>query len=79
MKVHCKLYASLSKFSPAATGDGGPVLEVPQGTTVGGLITHLRVPREEIKIIFVNGIHADSETVLKEGDRVGLFPLVAGG
>jgi molybdopterin converting factor small subunit len=78
MNVQCKLYASLSKFSPDATG-GTSTLRVPHGTTVGGLIEQLRVPVGEIKIIFVNGIHAGRDTVLQEGDRVGLFPLVAGG
>jgi molybdopterin converting factor small subunit len=78
MNVHCRLYASLSKFGPVSNG-GNSVVRVPRGTTVGGLIDQLRVPVDEIKIIFVNGIHADHDRVLQDGDRVGLFPLVAGG
>lgn len=78
MNVNCRLYASLSKFNPDQTG-GTSYLDVPEGITVGELIGRLGVPMDEIKIIFVNGTHAHLETVLMEGDRVGLFPLVAGG
>lgn len=78
MKVQYTLYASLSEFSPDRTRRT-LVTEVPEGTSVGELVGRLRVPSDQIKIIFVNGVHAKLDTVLKEGDRVGLFPLVAGG
>ena len=78
MNVQYTLYASLSEFSPDRNRRT-LVMELPEGTTVGELIGRLRVPADEIKIMFVNGVHATPDTVLKEGDRVGLFPLVAGG
>jgi molybdopterin converting factor small subunit len=34
---------------------------------------------DKVKIIFLNGIHASGEETLREGDRVGVFPPVAGG
>jgi len=30
-------------------------------------------------MIFLNGLHATGDEVLREGDRVGVFPPVAGG
>ena len=78
MNVQYTLYASLSEFSPDRSRRN-LVVELPDGTTVRDLIGRLRVPEDEIKIMFVNGVHATLDTVLKEGDRVGLFPLVAGG
>jgi molybdopterin converting factor small subunit len=37
------------------------------------------VPLETVKLIFLNGIHAKDNEVLKDGDRLGVFPPVAGG
>jgi molybdopterin converting factor small subunit len=37
------------------------------------------IPPEAPKVIFLNGVHATGNEVLKEGDRVGAFPPVAGG
>jgi molybdopterin converting factor small subunit len=54
-------------------------LEVAEGTTVKALLENLRVPLETVKLIFLNGIHARENEVLKEGDRLGVFPPVAGG
>ena len=34
---------------------------------------------DEPRVVFVNGTHAAEETVLCEGDRLAIFPPVAGG
>jgi sulfur-carrier protein len=49
------------------------------GTTIRELLQRMQVPPEAPKIIFLNGIHAQGDEVLKGGDRVGAFPPVAGG
>ena len=54
-------------------------LEVGEGTTIKALLENLKVPLETVKLIFVNGVHAKDNDVLKEGDRLGVFPPVAGG
>jgi sulfur carrier protein ThiS len=54
-------------------------MEVSNGTTIRGLLKQLKVPKKQIKVIFLNGIHAKDGDILKEGDRVGIFPAVAGG
>jgi molybdopterin synthase sulfur carrier subunit len=77
MKVELFLYASLKNYLPE--GDGKKVLEVEEGTTVEGLLNKLRIPPGFPKIIFLNGVHARGNEVLKDGDRVGAFPPVAGG
>jgi sulfur-carrier protein len=74
MKVELNLYASLARFVPRS----GP-LEVDENTTILALLRHLDVPIEKVKIIFLNGIHASGDETLHEGDRVGVFPPVAGG
>lgn len=74
MKVELSLYASLARFVPRR----GPV-EVYGETTILGLLRGLNVPMEKVKIIFLNGVHATGQEFLKEGDRIGVFPPVAGG
>jgi molybdopterin converting factor small subunit len=74
MKVELNLYASLARFVPRT----GP-LEVGKDTTILGLLRRLDVPLDKVKIIFLNGIHASGNETLRDGDRVGVFPPVAGG
>lgn len=80
MKVQVKLYASLGKYMPqAALEKGQGFVEVGEGTTIKAFLENLNVPLETVKLIFLNGIHAKDTQVLKDGDRLGVFPPVAGG
>jgi molybdopterin converting factor small subunit len=80
MKVEVKLYASLGRYMPQAVLEKDQnYLEVGEGTTIKALLENLKVPLETVKLIFVNGVHAKNDDVLKEGDRLGVFPPVAGG
>lgn len=49
------------------------------GETVGELCDRLRLPREAVTVVFVNSRRAGLDHPLSDGDRVSLFPLVAGG
>ena len=73
--IHLKLYASLARFRPAQPH----CYPVPNATDVDQLVSMLDLPREEVKLIFVNGRRAAANTLLAEGDRVGIFPPVGGG
>ena len=42
-------------------------------------MARLGIPPEELKLVFLNGLHAGLDAALKDGDRVGLFPAVGGG
>ncbi len=80
MKIQLKLFASLTRFLPDQKDSGfSNLVEIDKGTTIEELLDHLKIPREQPKIIFLNGIHAEGTTVLKEGDRLGIFPPLAGG
>jgi sulfur carrier protein ThiS len=74
-----KLFASLCRyFSGAAPGIPFDI-EVPDGSTLTDLVDRLKLPREEVKVFFVNGRARSIEWPLEVGDDVGIFPLVAGG
>lgn len=74
MRLEIKCFASLACHAPQ-----GGFLVVPEGSTVGEVIHTLSVVPEEVKIIFINGVHAESASLLHDGDRLGLVPAVGGG
>ena len=79
MQVHVRLFASLRHHRPGlGIGESFPV-ELPAGATIAGLVEHLGLPREEIKLAFVNGRSRPQEYTLTGGDEVGIFPPVGGG
>ena len=79
MKIEVNLYAILSTYKPDHAGANSWIVECDEGTSLAEFIKQLDVPLKEVKIIFVNGVHASEDDVLKEGDRVGVFPPVGGG
>lgn len=80
MKIEVNLFASLARYFPDKTaGQGNRILEIGEGATIIEILTRLQVPLDKVRVIFLNGLHATGEEVLKEGDRVGVFPPVAGG
>jgi len=79
IEVEVRLYATLRKYSPE-TGIGEPmILQVPEGERLSDLLTRLGIPQHEVKTAFVNSRHQDEDYQLRDGDRVALFPPVAGG
>ena len=80
MKIELNLFASLAQYAPDKTGGHGrQIMEVAEGTTIMGVLKSMELPIDKIKMIFVNGLHSSGDEVLKDGDRVGVFPPVAGG
>lgn len=79
MKVEVNLYANLARYLPASAKDAGGIIDIDEGITVGELINLLCVPGDQVKLVFVDGVHAGMETVLKNGSRLGVFPPVGGG
>jgi len=79
MKIELRLFASLSRYLPEQRTGNLCAMEIPEGTTISGLLRRLAIPAEVRKIIIVNGVHAGESQTLAEGDRIGVFPPVAGG
>jgi molybdopterin converting factor small subunit len=73
--IHLKLFANLSKYTPS----DGERLPIERGQSIGEVLETIGVPMEKAKLIFVDGIKGNLDTVLNGGERVGLFPPVAGG
>ena len=79
MKINLNLYASLAEYLPDRARGNPNSLELSEGTTIKRLIEQLHIPLDIPRIIFLNGAHASLETFLNDGDRLGLFPPLAGG
>ncbi len=80
MKVELKLYASLKRHVKEKAGIPVPdVVEIIENTQVKQLLERFSIPLDMVKLIFLNGVHATGEDILKDGDRIGVFPPVAGG
>jgi len=79
MNVRVQLFASLGRHAPHGGGNDPFPVALNEGATVSDLLDLLAVPVEVVKLVFVNGVHASGERCLKDGDRVGVFPPVAGG
>ena len=73
--IDLRLFATLQKFVPENAG----VFPITPGSTVRDVLEQINAPVEKAKLIFVNGLKKDLDTVLKDGDRVGVFPPVGGG
>ena len=79
MKIELHLYASLAKYLPSDAVAKTCFVNTGDSVDVDGIIERMNIPAESVKLVFVNGIHADRQAPLKDGDRVGLFPPVGGG
>ncbi|MBU0513379.1 MAG: MoaD/ThiS family protein [Proteobacteria bacterium] len=79
MPILVKLSTSLRALAPGYDPLTGLSVEAEQGRSVARLLARLGIPPEKVKIIMVNGVAAGADTVLADGDRVGLFPPVGGG
>lgn len=75
IKIDLQLFVTLSKYRP----ENNELLEIQEGTSVGKLILDLGIPKDLVKLIFVNGKRQKTTCQLKNNDRLGLFPPVGGG
>ena len=73
--IQIRLFASLQKFMPASAEN----YAIEAGITVGELLEQLNIPQDMIKLVFIDNVHAELTSILKGGERVGIFPPVGGG
>lgn len=77
--IDLALFAKFSSRHPdEGAGRNARAVQVEDGATLGDLVARLGLTDEQ-RITFVNGRHACDDTVLAEGDRVAIFPPIAGG
>lgn len=82
MKVEVRLYGSLRRYRPSAAD--GPAhlpfaVALPAGSSVDDLGRQLGLPEGLVSAAAVNDEAVENSAVLRQGDRVSLFPPAAGG
>lgn len=73
--IDIRLFATLSRYLPRSP----EAYSIASGTTVLDVIRTLEIPESEVKLAFVNSVKVPLDVVLKNGDRLGLFPAIGGG
>ena len=79
MRITVKLFATLTRYTEGLFSGTPFEVELADGASLADLLERLKVPAEEVKITFVNGIIQPPEFILHAGDEVGIFPPIAGG
>jgi sulfur-carrier protein len=79
LKIEIHLFASLSKFLPKGAVDKSFMLEINDGACVKDIVNQIGIPQNNVKLVFINGIHAKDTDRFNDGDRLGLFPPIGGG
>lgn len=84
MKIHLKLYATLSACLPAHAKRNQAEVELPDDITLNGVIDLYKIPPELAHLVLLNGtficdVDRDTVGVIKEGDTLAIWPPVAGG
>jgi len=73
--ITLKLFATLRSYAP----EQAERYAITPGTTVGDVVRELNIPAKDAKLIFINNIRKEHDTLLQDGDRLGIFPPVGGG
>jgi len=74
LAILVKVYATLRQF----TG-GESTLYIEGAETIHALLKMIGFPEDEVKNVMVNGRRREHDYMLTDGDRVALFPPIAGG
>jgi molybdopterin converting factor small subunit len=73
--IQLKLFAALTEMSPQNANQ----LPIKPGISVKDLLDELNIPAAKAHLVFINGIKESLDARLHGGERVGIFPPVAGG
>jgi len=79
IEVQVRLYGGLAKYNPETGAGEAVTLSMAEKARVSELVNQLGVPQEKVNLTFVNNRQQDDSYQLQDGDRVAIFPLVAGG
>ncbi|MGD0400987.1 MAG: MoaD/ThiS family protein [Syntrophobacteraceae bacterium] len=79
MAIRLMLSATLRRYIPGYNGETGYEVSIEQASTVRDLCRQLRVPENEVKLIMIEGVAGDWDSILSGNERVALFPPIGGG
>ncbi len=77
MKVKLRCFSKLANPETCNFNDSTEY-ELEDGQTVGDLLQRVQIADNDVKIAFVNSKIVGFDTILSNGDKVGLAPAVGG-
>jgi sulfur carrier protein ThiS len=75
VNIKIKLFGTLR----APSLENADCYSIPAGTTVHALLEKLKIPVEEVNLVFINGNYGNLTSILEGGDRLSVFPSLGGG
>ena len=79
MLVEVRLYATLRDYSPPNAVNGVFSVTLSAGASLADLMTLLGIAANKVHLRMVNGVGVTEQHLLKDTDRIGLFPPIGGG
>lgn len=79
MEITVVLYATLGRYHPQLKGVEPFKVQLPEGATVQHLLEHLGIAKGEVKQVVIGHRSCTEGCFLQEGQRVAIFPPIAGG
>ena len=76
--IELRLFGDLRQYLDVKLGEGFN-LKIENGSTIRSVIVSIGIPIDNTKIILVNGRSKEFDDILFDGDRLAIFPPVAGG
>ncbi len=74
-QIQIKLFSGLDAYIPPSA-DSFPI---EPGITVRSLLERIRIPPEKVRLVFIDSVKKDLDSMLYGGERVSLFPPIGGG
>jgi molybdopterin converting factor small subunit len=79
VRVEVRLFATLGAYLPRGASRDSVVLDLPPGATVGVAMGALGIPGDLECLKVVNGLDAEPDHPLADGDVVTVCPPLVGG
>ncbi len=79
IKLEVALFATLRRYNPYGESSDPFTIQLPVGSTVEQVLNELKIPVKESKQVFVDNVRREKDYVLQDGQRVAVFPPIAGG
>ena len=79
MKVVVALFGKLRSHLPTDRHELTGVVEIPEGSRVWHVLKRLDIPNDIPLTVFINHVKESQDAMLKDGDRLSIFPPLAGG
>jgi sulfur carrier protein ThiS len=80
MKLHVGLVGTLKKYAKPGLKPEGFIMDAPDGAMVGDVVRILGIPENELFAFTLNSERLEkSDKPVREGDKLTLYSIVAGG